>query len=319
MRPEESREAATPAGPAPSCPVCAGQGSHRVHRLRDYETDHADLFDLHECEACGLLFVSPPPSLEALRPFYPESFSCYNESHFPGARLLWALLRRAEVGRIERLLAGRAPASILDIGCADAGFLGLLEGRVAQRYGIEMDAAMVARARARLGAGCVVHGALEVVDAPWRNIDVVRLNHVIEHFVDPVLALTKVNRFLRAGGVLVGETPNIDCADRRLFGRYWGGYSVPRHLHLFGRRSLAALLRRTGFDLVRVETRLVTVGWSGGIQNLLVGRLGLRPPPTGRFRAYPLLILATLPLTLVQALLGATGVMGFVARKVASG
>ncbi|MBI2870544.1 MAG: class I SAM-dependent methyltransferase [Candidatus Omnitrophica bacterium] len=299
-----------------ACPVCGHVSRRRILSLRDYETDHQDLFDLYECGQCGLLFVHPQPSFDALRKFYPEFFSCYNENHFPGARLLWQVLRKQEMRRLMRFLP--PSGSILDVGCADASFLDMLKGRAAHRYGIEMDDKMAELAASRLGKENIVHGFLETVDAPFRNIDVVRINHVIEHFADPVLALRKINGFLKKGGYVVGETPNVDCLDRHLFGRFWGGYSVPRHLCLFSRRSLEELFRRTGFELIRMEPRLMTLGWSGGLQNLCVHLLNLRPPHTGRFRGYPLFILMTLPFTFLQSLLGKTGVTGFVARRVSS-
>jgi hypothetical protein len=72
---------------------------------------------------------------------------------------------------------------------------------------------------------------------------------------------------------------------------------------------------RTGFQNVKIEPRLRTVGWSAGVQNLLADRAGLAVPDCGRVFWYPLLIGLCLPLTALQALIAWPATIAFVARK----
>ena len=54
------------------------------------------------------------------------------------------------------------------------------------------------------------------------------------------------------GGLLIIDTPNRGGLDYALFkGRYWGGYHIPRHFHLFNQPHLVRLLEETGYQIFR--------------------------------------------------------------------
>jgi SAM-dependent methyltransferase len=224
-------------------------------------------------------------------------------------------MRMLERRKFLRLLPERGTA-VMDVGCSDATFLEMLDGLVKKRFGVEMDPSLSVIAKEKLGAENVVEGPFEEVDVPFRGLDAVRINHVIEHFMDPVLALTKINRSLKNNGYLIGETPNTSCISRNLFGRLWGGYSIPRHIHLFNPSTLRMLLEKTGFEVIQIENCLMTTGWSGSIQNFIVDKILGSAPPTGRLKGYLALTLLALPITAVQQLISQTPSMAFLARKV---
>lgn len=297
-----------------ACPVCERPNVRYLFSLRDYETNDSKLFPLYECCACTLIFVHPTPDFTELVKYYPPRFNCYSAAFF-GAKTLWRLLYLLERRKLVRLLP-RAGSAIFDVGCADASYMENLEGVAERRYGLEMNAEMAEAARRRLGTANVIEGFIEEMEIPFRDVDIVRINHVIEHFREPVLALQKMNHTLKLGGYLLGETPNTGCISRRLFGRYWGCYCVPRHLYLFNQESLRVILEKTGFELLRTENRLMTQGWSAAIQNILVDKVLRSVPARGRIHGYLGLIAVTVPITMVQRVVAQTPIMGFLARKV---
>jgi SAM-dependent methyltransferase len=82
--------------------------------------------------------------------------------------------------------------------------------------------------------------------------DLVIMRQLIEHLRDPRAALLGLHRKLSPQGWLVIDTPNRGGFDYHLFRRrYWGGYHVPRHFHLFTRQSLVALATACGYRIVR--------------------------------------------------------------------
>lgn len=105
------------------------------------------------------------------------------------------------------------------------------------------------------------------------SFDAVVLVALIEHFVDPLGAMTKINSLLRPSGIAYIDTPNIAKWTRRiklLFGRfpstaskneglstYQGGdvdLHEEGHLHYFTFRSLSPMLMsRCGFESVSYE------------------------------------------------------------------
>ena len=78
----------------------------------------------------------------------------------------------------------------------------------------------------------------------------VTLWDVIEHLHDPRGSLVRIAELLAPGGVLIVSVPVMDSLDHRLFGRYWAGYEIPRHLHFFSTRTLTSLFHATGFRVV---------------------------------------------------------------------
>ena len=61
---------------------------------------------------------------------------------------------------------------------------------------------------------------------------------------------------MRPGGVLIIRCPNFGSLERRLFGRWWTGLDVPRHLQHFNRRTLRLLLVDSGLRVIRVRPQL---------------------------------------------------------------
>jgi hypothetical protein len=141
------------------------------------------------------------------------------------------------------------------------------------------------------------------------------MGHVLEHVPDPVETLKRTYNLLRPNGLVFGETVNTKCLDSRLFGKYWGGLHLPRHIVFFNRHNLAHTLERVGFSDVRTMPRLRTVGWSAGIQNFLVDKIGLKVPRNGRVGWYIVLIVPFLPVTALQSLVNRTAAMAFLGRK----
>ena len=75
---------------------------------------------------------------------------------------------------------------------------------------------------------------------------------VLEHTEAPRETLDEAFRLLTPGGLLALSVPDFAAWDRRLFGAYWRGLELPRHLQHFTPATLEAALTRSGFDVERV-------------------------------------------------------------------
>ena len=203
------------------------------------------------CAGCGHLYLSPRPSVADLGVIYPPSYYAFASGGSP----LVARLRRAWEGgkvRLYRELVGDGPRRILDVGCGNGRFLGLLRDFGCPDWelvGIDLDAAAVAECRAR---GFEAHvGRVEEFDAGGRGFDAVIMLQLIEHVEDPVEICRRVHALLRAGGRFVVETPNLAGIDYRLFQRsWWGHYHFPRHWNLFSTLMLRRMLEASGFEIL---------------------------------------------------------------------
>lgn len=293
------------------CDLCRSD-RHAVPVLEagDYEYGVPGGFTLSRCSACDFYYQTPRPAPEALPTYYPPTYAVYGDD--PVVGWLFRLTFWLDARRVARLIGPRG--RVLDVGCGAGGALTALAGAGEWEVcGLELDATAARQAATR---GFNVQQG-DLVDSSFEpgSFDLIRMGHVIEHVRDPLATLRRAWELLRPGGTLFGETPNIDCWDFRLFGRYWGALHFPRHIALFSPETIRRACEMSGFVGIRTTPRLRTVGWSAGIQNWLADRAGLRVPANGRVRWYPALIAPFLPVTILQSLVSRTATMAFIARR----
>lgn len=145
------------------------------------------------------------------------------------------------------------PARVLEIGAAAGFFLDEARARGYDGVGVEPNATMAAHARDALGLDVHV-GRLEDVGLPERSFDAACAFHVVEHLHDPRSALEAIRAALTPGGHLLVEVPNAQSAAARRLGAAWQPLDLPYHVGHHGPRSLRALLERSGFAVLRVDT-----------------------------------------------------------------
>jgi 2-polyprenyl-3-methyl-5-hydroxy-6-metoxy-1,4-benzoquinol methylase len=152
----------------------------------------------------------------------------------------------AEEQRLADLQRFLPAGSLLDVGCSTGGFLTLAQGSY-RACGVEPDPGTSEQARRR---GLDVRtGTLADVTAPEGGFDAITMFHVIEHADSPSALLDRVQLLLRPGGVVMIETPTIDCLWFRLAKRSWRQL-IPDHYFFFSRATLARLLQRIGLEPV---------------------------------------------------------------------
>ena len=235
---------------ATRCEICGSDERRPVAWRPDLMLGGDQLFHMHECGGCGVLYQHPRPAPAAMEAFYPPEYQPYTpkleaESWLRRLDRRYGLRKRcrAVTRHVER---GR----LLDIGCATGDFLDEMR-RIPgwSVLGIEPGDAAARYAHLQQGLD-VVEGTLN--DSPFadRTFDAVTVWDVLEHVYDPRVVIRNLARLLRPGGVLVINYHNLRAIDRRLFGRFWCGYELPRHLYLFPDELLGKLLAEHGLHEV---------------------------------------------------------------------
>jgi 2-polyprenyl-3-methyl-5-hydroxy-6-metoxy-1,4-benzoquinol methylase len=155
--------------------------------------------------------------------------------------------------------------TLLDVGCGNGEFISRMASLGWKVHGVDPDAKAVSHARSR---GLEVFSGM-ISDLPVTPCyDVITLNHVIEHAIDPVGLLRECRMRLRPGtGLLIIATPNIHSLGHWWFSRNWRGLEVPRHLILFSPSSLSELVKRAGLSLYALctESRLARMIYSPSV------------------------------------------------------
>lgn len=268
--------------PVANCPACGDCDRRLLYEgLRDAVFFSAPgTWSLYLCGGCGCAYLDPRPSADTIELAYRRYFTHTDQQSVTrtGLRRIYHLSRNAHfnvswgtslepavrsLAWLQRLIPGNAALAnnqmrhlprpshgrrLLDVGCGNGTFLSMAKSAGWQVVGFDIDPEAVRVARER-GLDVRV-GNFAAISEPDAAFDVITLSHVIEHVEAPRKLLVECRRLLRPGGLLWLETPNIECVGHRKFGRNWRGLEVPRHLTIFSRASLVALLHGAGFSMV---------------------------------------------------------------------
>jgi SAM-dependent methyltransferase len=222
-----------------ACPLCGGPLATRAVRggLR-----------VRFCRACSLGRLAELPD---------DAYARYREAGYfqfwgEGVDEVERQKRRSAdlvLGPLEAARGGRR-GLLLEAGCASGELLAAARDRGWQVTGVELCAPMVERANARLGEGVVRAVPFGADSAAPGSVDAIVMNDVLEHFPDLSRALADARALLRPDGTLLVCTPDLESLSSRLLGGRWPHYKA-EHLHYLSRTSLAALLSRARFRLLR--------------------------------------------------------------------
>lgn len=196
---------------------------------------------LVECKRCSLVFTSPRLRRDLILKSYEEAEDPLYVSQAAGRIKSFEKV-------LEKIARFQAVGRVLDIGAAAGFFLKAAKDRGWETYGIEPSKYLSDFGNRNYKAN--IHcGTVESVTRFPYPMDVVTLWDVLEHTFDPMDVLARCNRYLRPGGHIVINYPNIDNWMARLAGRrYWFILSV--HIYYFTPVTISEMLRRNGFAVV---------------------------------------------------------------------
>jgi len=204
-------------------------------------------FRVVRCVQCGLLRQDPRPTRAMMDFYYPPEYEPYSVAIDAESSSLRRFDRRYGMSKrqraIERFCAG---GRLLDIGCATGNFLHEMarSGRW-QVEGVEPNTEAARYGRAHFGL--TIHtGELTTVELPTASYDVITMWNVLEHLHDVMATLRIVARLLKPSGWFVFSIPNLRSWDCRLFGKYWMGWELPRHLYYPDPTLMKAMLSNVG-------------------------------------------------------------------------
>lgn len=229
------------------CPIC-GSEKPKI-RLRGPDRFHMrkEVFQLLECGECSFVWLDNIPAPGDMPYHY-------------GADYHRAVTVSGEVKLLERwgptrdkILKAGQPGALLDVGCSSGAFLQTLRDGPWKLYGLEISPDEACRAEAGSGAEVFVG---TVLDAPFagESFEVITAFHFLEHAHELREVVNTMGRWLKPGGVLYIQVPNIEGLEARIFKSYWYGLELPRHLWHFSPASLRELLLPAGFEEMFVRT-----------------------------------------------------------------
>lgn len=237
-----------------NCPLCDTAGVH-LFSQQDLLCGIPGRFGQRYCADCGLYFLSPRVVESAIGAYYPESYAPYAEDRQPSfirwaASLLGLPLRRRRI--VERhIKQGR----LLDVGPGNGFFLSTLDCGYWKKYAVDIACQLRGHAATEVE---FIAGQFDGEKPPIGELDVITCWCVFEHFYHPAKALRNAHELLRTGGFLFLAIPDLRNIERPLFGKYWVGWDVPRHIATYSDAAMRHLVRASGFTFVEVVSHPYT-------------------------------------------------------------
>ena len=226
-------------------------------------------FKGRKCPQCGLIYISPRPSLNEIIDLYVhDDANISAESHISAASLE-ILYAKHHLKIIRSVVKSGA---LLEIGPGAGYFLDEARKLGFEPHGIELNSVQANFIRNRLNIPCE-ESLLSTSVFEGKKFDVVYHCDVISHFFNPISEFRKINEILKDDSFLVFETGNLGEVDQSYF-KYIQKFQYPDHLFFFSTDNLIDLLEKTGFKFIKlyrysILPQLVATKILSGVKNLI--------------------------------------------------
>lgn len=212
----------------------------------------------------GWRMAQPRPTPAELKAFYANEYfqashGTYAGDYSPTERAHRDLIARLLLFAVEQSRGGAPGRRFLEVGCGEGWLLAAAQAAGFEVSGLDFSDAGLKRFHPELLASASFGDAFEnlerLIDA-GAQFDVVAMEHVLEHVLEPERLLQRLPGLIAPGGVAAITVPN-DFSPLQLAARAAGHVdrdfwlAPPQHLNYFEAASLTTLLDRLGF-----ETRL---------------------------------------------------------------
>ncbi len=213
----------------------------------------------------GYYEVTPKPTEEELRDYYSEKYyqdemATYSNQYSEEERIyFWNKIVQKDFV-VTQQLEQEGKKRLLDIGCGEGFTLDYYDKKGWDVTGVDFSDFGLRNNHPSL-LDCLQHGDLfEQVDRLVKSeqrFDVVWLDNVLEHVLDPIKLLTQSLELTKNGGVLVIEVPNdysslqVALVDSgKVARKYWEAY--PDHLNYFSFQSLRKICESNGWTTSKI-------------------------------------------------------------------
>jgi len=246
----------------PVCPISGKAMRHWMSMPIDSITTKTQPYNqLYWCDDSQYGAVIPSPDPETLRKFYDlDKYYTHGADHLSGTEKV-SLLDKVrlniawrfeggifiEPNYIHNILCQQQPKDILEIGSGAGNLLAQLNQLGHRVFGVEPDPNAAAFTK---GLEVYQGTAEDIPEAvKSKTFDVVIMNHVLEHCIDPVKAVANITSVLRPGGKYMCVVPNNAAHCLQEAGVTWQFLDVPRHLHFFTAKSLQGICQKSGLTI----------------------------------------------------------------------
>jgi 2-polyprenyl-3-methyl-5-hydroxy-6-metoxy-1,4-benzoquinol methylase len=229
-----------------SCPLCSSSKIKHKYHIDRYRLK----FDTDICVTCGFIFMNPQFKDDVIK-------NLYSEDYFKG-RADFSYIDERDIKKYSRYVWDKRikvirkyidSGNFLDVGCSFAGFLESA-AKYYKPFGIEISDYACSQIPKQFKEN-IHHGTLYDHKFKHDSFSVITMIELIEHLADPVYAISECFDLLHKNGVLVIQTANMNGKQAKDLGENYE-YFMPGHFSYFTAENLTSLLKKTGFEKVKV-------------------------------------------------------------------
>ena len=249
------------------CTLCNSTNQELIFKdVKDLEYETYKPVDFLICKRCELISQHPLPEQNEIPAFYPFDYRNY----LPEKNNLFSNLKKIQfkslTSRITKYITNKE-ANILEIGFGNGQLLlSLKENGYDNLYGTDFTDRVFPTLKDR---GIQLQISNVEKSIPFNTkFEVIIMNNVIEHFIDPITVLTNCKKSLTKNGCIILITPNSNALEFKLFKTCWAGFHAPRHIFLFNNKNIKMLGDKLGFSKINVESMTDPGQISISIQNI---------------------------------------------------
>lgn len=201
------------------------------------------------CKSCEIVYLQEFPNEDQLNKYYQNNYQItsdnYAETEYRRIfRIPEQLKLISEISRYKPL-----PAKLLDFGCDKGYFLD-----EARRYGYSVIGVESSKSAMEYSKKIKIE-CVPMLNDVRDNQDIVVLWHSIEHLMDPKATMEEIRKKMNDDGYIFIRVPDFECVYRKLFSSKWIWFQPDRHYWHFSKKSIAALLEQSGFEIINIESR----------------------------------------------------------------
>jgi len=229
-------------------------------------------YPISRCPTCDMVQVVPrPPPEECYRPFNNEHEK-YLENNYQFVKSVAKkggyptggtdLKRMKErIGEIESIFPSVKNGPVIEVGCYAGSFLRLvIEQWKCKAAGIELDKKYAELAKKQFNLE-IIEKKIEEIEGTENLYTLAVMFEVIEHLIEPLLVLKKLNKMVKMSGVLAISTPNFNSEAVEYFGKDFSHFTPPNHLNYYSNITLCKIMSQAGFLPVYIRTEREPLNW----------------------------------------------------------
>ncbi len=210
------------------------------------------------CESCGMRWLSPRPTASVYSEIYSNQDYLSSVESYAELAKIRAPYFRARINRIKKCFSQNNRLNVLELGSATGEFINEALKSGCNATGIELSEESRSIAKKLYNIELINQ---DISELPNSKFDVIHMNHVFEHLLNPKEVLDECKRTLKKNGLLVIEIPNQVYNDLDKLKKLLGVEKLPKfdayslhHTYFFTPETIVQLFKKQGFEVIHMTT-----------------------------------------------------------------